>query len=1243
MITLTSALEAQLVEALASAFTPEDLEKRVMDGLRVPAAGRSGARDFRERVRELVRWAWHAERLDALIRTAFEANPHNPRLRAIAEAAGIAPVTHAILEQIIGASPFVDAAAWTRGLVEVQRQVCRIDVDGLGVGTGFLVGPDQVLTDFRLFAGAPAVDEIAAALVKTRVVFDAVSAETPTTTYRIAQPGVAFASERGPIVLRLDRQSAGSGTRARGWIALQPPPPLVAESPIAVVQYTGGTLRIGFDANGIIELRPDGTLVHRAPTDKGSMGAPYFDGALSLIGMHTGIQDPGWSNRGISTTAILEELNKAGLAWSASSGVIHMHTAGAMPPDRGRGELDDIVRSADVTIGADDDDVFVASDGTASAEDRWAWAEAAAVVATFDADGLQPSQVATPAGRVALLLESRAVAAGDRRRWVLPERIRVPALKRLAARGDLARVRVANASAVPEASDALDATLGTLLAGVQPSADELRDPDRLRALIEVTGWLAGVVAPLPSRVELRAALERATLIAPFRHLTRGFFAGRDEELTRLRAYVDAPDGAQGAPILIHGPGGMGKSALLAHFTLAYSERDPSNAATWRPFVYLDFDRPELDARDTDGIVLAIVRQLGPQVPAIAVRAAELVETWTKQRREQRARAPRGKIPSADDVRARMKGGLERFVQAAELLAQVPGPLLVVLDTLEEVQYATPDLVDTLASMVASLATKVPAMRPVLVGRLELGAGIEVQSIELKDLPPHAAEALLVSELPPEIAQHPGLVHRVCEAVRGNPLSLRLAAEVLKREQTALELFDDELQQRVGDAILQGRLYERILGHIHDAGVRALAYPGLVLRRITSEVIRYVLAGPCKLDVPDDGVARALFNQLAKEVALVGSTANDVLELRAELRRVVREDLARDPKSADERRAVHEAAVAYYAQRPGIADRAEEIYHRLALDQDPLEVDKRWLTGCEAYLQTAVTELAERGRAYLANRVGIVLDAQQVQTASQLEWEEWAYKRASDLLAFGMPQKALDVLAGRVNRLATSKLHVVESVARRSLQQPDLAGAEAAARAAIPAARASADGNAVRRALDELVVVRRLRGDTAGVLRALADLDDLGAALGDDLVVLEANVGVLESLGANAGEKFTDAAIKVFGRLPDQLLARAPELARRVAAQVGADDPDILQRVIRVVGTGSLDDAATAGLAGVLQSWKEHSPDIGSFVPQAMASAHELASAVQYLVANRSIHGDTARELADWLKSAVAPKPPRDGG
>jgi hypothetical protein len=1250
VITLSDARRAELVEALAEAFTPEVLERLVMDPLGMPQL-RSFSRAHRHRVEELVAWIEGEGRVADLVRTASQANSSNPHLRVFAEATGLVPATTSLVEAVRGALPEGGEAAWLRGLTDAQDQVCWIEIRG-GGGTGFLVGPDQIMTHAAIFSGGDASPDA--------VVWFGEAGSEGAERYELAPDPIVFRSGRGPMVLRLSGEAArGLGgpsarrTRARGWVTARPASPAAPGAPVVIVQREAGHA-VTVSADGVLEASPDDAGIHYSTTTLGgSAGAPCFDVEWRLLGVHAGSGAEGWGF-GSSIEGIVAALGAEGFAWDESGGIRRTRAPATAPQGSA---LDAVLRSIDVAAlsAGDSDDVWDddLDDSAGLAEERWAWTEAAAVVAHFDPARLRPLTDARPEARVPLLLESQLVRRTEgEERWLLPDGLRRRALQRLARRGQLRAARAANPG---DEADPLDELLGAALSGAGPTAVDTREPERLRAMLQVVTWLDGIVSPLPDAGELRAALERAELIAPFRHLTQGFFAGRGEELARLEAHVESPQrDARGAavPILIYAPGGMGKSSLLAHFILAYADRDPATPTAWRPFVYLDFDRPDLDATDLAGVLLAIARQLGPQVPALGPRADALVTRWTeRQRREAAGRTPGGGASRSPGrpSRARNLDLGELVGEVASLLRdssdQARSPCVVVLDTLEEVQYASPDAIVPLVEILAKLSALAPNARPVLSGRIDVtGGDVALDRLALGALPPGAAEAMLQNHLPPELAARTSLVSEMVARVGGNPLSLRLAAEVLRREaqhpDQAVCAADEGLWRLIGDAILQGRLYERIVGHIHDGPVKKLAVPGLVLRRITWRLIRDVLAAPCQIVVPDEPTARALFAELAAEVALVRQGSDpETLEVRPELRRAILDDLGHDPASATAIHAIHEAAVVFYAAGTSAAERAEEIYHRLALDQDPDAVDRRWTSEVKPLLLTAVYELPPRGRAYLANRVGLVMDAAGASTASQAEWEAWAESRATDLLQLGAPGRALEVLAARTDWTLVSRLPLIESIARRSLPTPDLEGARDAAEKAVGAARRSANAGYVREALDELVQVSRLRGDTAGVLRSLAELGDLGSELGDDLILLQAEVEALETVGPASPRdaRFSERAVRVFGRLPDELVARAPELARRVAAQVGAEDPATLARVIRLVGCGSFDASAAEWLEDVLRGWEQTAPDMGPFVPERHASPRVLTNALQYLVTSRPLDHDTARAIASWMGDFVTPK------
>jgi hypothetical protein len=46
---------------------------------------------------------------------------------------------------------------------------------------------------------------------------------------------------------------------------------------------------------------------------------------------------------------------------------------------------------------------------------------------------------------------------------------------------------------------------------------------------------------------------------------------------------------------------------------------------------------------------------------------------------------------------------------------------------------------------------------------------------------------------------------------------------------------------LAETAVQGQLYQQILNHIPDPDLRQLAHPGLVVRRVTRDVIKEVLA------------------------------------------------------------------------------------------------------------------------------------------------------------------------------------------------------------------------------------------------------------------------------------------------------------------------------------------------------------------------------------------------------------------
>ena len=670
--------------------------------------------------------------------------------------------------------------------------------------------------------------------------------------------------------------------------------------------------------------------------------------------------------------------------------------------------------------------------------------EAAAVLAWFELDPpLQPAgrnSTVEPAMLEQLVTDSICwYDDGTHRRWTLKNDVRKQVLARMATRERIIEALQANAS---RPQDTLQRIFeGYMRGSPVPLASQNRD--ELSATLQVIDWLPEQLLEqmkLPAADEVRRRIEQASLLATFSDLAPAErFKGRKTELATLQDYVEVLEPSSTAarirqglrnifslkekpPMMIYGPGGMGKSTLLAKFILDHT----AGAGPQLPFVYLDCDRPGLIPEEPITLLIEAVRQLGIQYPKVGRASRAWIDDWQKQ-----LAIPEGDFSGAAGLRSRTSRERRSFLDAFGAfvadLALVDSPLLLVIDTFEEVQYRGQAYIEELWNFMEELQGFVPRLRTVIAGRAPL-RNFSVEHLPLNRLDEESAVALLEAE---------GVTDKAVSAVvarqlRGNPLSLRLAARVLRFE-TADKGGIQDLEigwfwSKVDDSIIQGQLYRRILSHVRDEDVRKLVHPGLILRTITGDLIKEVLAGPCGVDVSQPGRAEQLLDALRKEISLVttGSGPEAEVRHRPEVRRVMLDLLRKDEREKVER--IERQAVEYYQQHSpqNPASRAEEIYHRLGLGQDSATIASRWMSGIEDFLRNAIEDFSGPSQTLLASLLGIELD-QELQSDVPLEqWEAFAQKRAEDLLALNRPAEALEILRQRSARTPKSTLYLLES-------------------------------------------------------------------------------------------------------------------------------------------------------------------------------------------------------------------------
>ena len=227
--------------------------------------------------------------------------------------------------------PTLEAGVWLDRFEQISRQVCRIEADDAGIGTGFLVGPGAVLTnwhvmresrkrraadrlvcrfDYRQLTGsgvAPGIKVKVESSVDERPCSDAELTADP--------------DEPPPEAGELDYALLQLATALpdRGWLTLADPPPVAAGAPLVIVQHPDGEpLKFAIDTDAVIGLVHNGLrLRYHTNTKAGSSGSPCFSLGWDLLALHhlgDPASGPGTFNQGVPVGLIRASIESRGHA-----------------------------------------------------------------------------------------------------------------------------------------------------------------------------------------------------------------------------------------------------------------------------------------------------------------------------------------------------------------------------------------------------------------------------------------------------------------------------------------------------------------------------------------------------------------------------------------------------------------------------------------------------------------------------------------------------------------------------------------------------------------------------------------------------------------------------------------------------------------------------------------------------------------------------------------------------------------
>lgn len=358
--------EYQLLnEALVGAFGFDSLELMLQFGLEERLEVLVGRAPFNTTVFKLIEVYNRRDQVEKLVQAARRFNPTNGQLYQVAHSLqrttqvtthmgdSVTPAAAAQLEKLVRRQvPKLNARQMREQMMRVEGQMCLIErrlLSGRGEarGSGFLIGPDTVLTNYHVVRGFLDGNQVQNLQVRfdtllqeegvrepdEGVLFavDEIAAAQP---YTAADPGNVDqppAPDELDFAILLLADEAGNAqvggyagslqtTVVRGWMAVPDPEPVFeAGDPLIIYQYPGGReLMLAIDTEAVIGTVWDGRrLRYRNNTEPGSSGSPVFNFDWQLVALHhAGAPDPEPApyNQGVPLARIAAYLESQGLA-----------------------------------------------------------------------------------------------------------------------------------------------------------------------------------------------------------------------------------------------------------------------------------------------------------------------------------------------------------------------------------------------------------------------------------------------------------------------------------------------------------------------------------------------------------------------------------------------------------------------------------------------------------------------------------------------------------------------------------------------------------------------------------------------------------------------------------------------------------------------------------------------------------------------------------------------------------------
>lgn len=311
----------RLTDAIVHALRKKPaIERVVRFGLNEDLDAIVGGDNLTDIVFNLVMWVEAQERLEELVVEARRENPGNSLLKAVSKEvlSTTLEVPQEGLEAIVSTSGFSDIEPWLERMWQCSLAVCLVEINDFARGTGFLLSPDLVITNYHVMEEVidnPGLQNKVVLRFQYKLDSDERRRSAGIECYLASGHWLIASSPIHKLdyaLLHIDTSGVERyGNASWAWHMPQSHTFTVGESLCIIQHPKGNPQKIALGSVTRIDTNPS-RVHYTVNTRDGSSGSPCISSNGNIVALHQRESDPA-NNKGIPFSAILADLRQKGV------------------------------------------------------------------------------------------------------------------------------------------------------------------------------------------------------------------------------------------------------------------------------------------------------------------------------------------------------------------------------------------------------------------------------------------------------------------------------------------------------------------------------------------------------------------------------------------------------------------------------------------------------------------------------------------------------------------------------------------------------------------------------------------------------------------------------------------------------------------------------------------------------------------------------------------------------------------